>query len=155
MFNSTSIERKRLMSHSCVTRRRLVARRAFSLLLIGLFACSAAVFPSVLLEIRAQTRVPVANALVAAVSNEGYGFAASNSEGRYLISEGLTTGSYNISVIAEGYVLAESGGIKVTAGAERSGVNFFLKLSGVVSGKGTDAASAQPLKQIMVMAIPL
>ena len=126
-----------------------------SLLLISIFACPTPVSLPVLLGVRAETKVPVANAVVVAFSDEGYGLAATNAQGRYLISEGLTTGTYNVTVLAEGYLLAETGSIKVTAGAESSGANFFLKLSGIVSGKVTDAVSAQSLQQIMVMAVPV
>jgi hypothetical protein len=79
------------------------------------------------------------------VSDEGYGDTMTDVQGQYVISEGLIPGTYNVTAIAEGYLIAQTEGIKVASEKETSGVNFHLKLSGGISGKVTEAVSGRTL----------
>jgi len=96
---------------------------------------------------------PIIGAIVSASGDNGSGSAFTDSNGNYLISEGLKTGTYNVSVSdATGYVDNETGGISVIAGQTTKNVNFNLQLSGGVSGTVTDAVSSNPLNGISVEA---
>jgi hypothetical protein len=95
---------------------------------------------------------PIAGAFVSASGENGSGFGVTDSSGHYSMSEGLKTGTYNVSVLAFGYLTSETGGVQVTAGQTTSGINFDLQLSGGVSGTVTDAVSGSPLSDISVTA---
>jgi protocatechuate 3,4-dioxygenase beta subunit len=95
---------------------------------------------------------PVAGAAVSAHGPEGSGYAVSDSSGHYSISEGLKTGTYNVTAFAVGYLMQEVADVAVTVGQTTSNINFDLQLSGGVSGRVTDAASGDPLNNIMVVA---
>jgi len=100
----------------------------------------------------ADPGVPVSGAMVMASGPEGYGFALTNSLGQYVITEGLKTGTYTVSVIAEGYLHETIEDVSVTIGLETSGIDFYLSHSGGVSGRVTDAVSGLPLQNIIVWA---
>jgi hypothetical protein len=95
---------------------------------------------------------PVAGAAVYASGAEGYGYAATDSSGHYSISEGLKAGTYNVSVMAIGYLENTTSAVQVTVGHTTSNINFVLQLSGAVSGTVTDAVDGTPLAGIMVVA---
>ena len=95
---------------------------------------------------------PVSNAIMVATSQEGYGFNVTMPNGHYIITQGLTAGTYNVSAIAEGYINQEVGGISVTVGAETANVNFNLKRSGGISGKVTDSTSGSDIANVVVTA---
>jgi hypothetical protein len=95
---------------------------------------------------------PVANAAVIASGAEGYGYAATDSSGHYSISEGLKAGTYNVSVMAIGYLENTTSAVQVSVGHTTSNINFVLQLSGAVSGTATDAVDGTPLGGIMVVA---
>lgn len=100
----------------------------------------------------ASPGVPVSGAMVVASGSEGHGYFTTSSSGQYIISGGLKTGSYTVSVVAEGYLMDKREGVAVVVGQEASGINFYLYLSGGISGKATDAVSGQPLQNVVVMA---
>jgi len=100
----------------------------------------------------ASPGVPVSGALVFALGSEGYGYATTNSLGQYSISEGLKTGTYTVSAVAEGYLYEETENVSVTVGQETPNINFYLRLSGGISGRVTDAVSGLPLQNITVAA---
>jgi len=100
----------------------------------------------------ADPGVPVSGAMVMASGPEGYGFALTNSLGQYVITEGLKTGTYTVTVIAEGYLHETTEDISVTIGLETSGIDFYLSRSGGISGRVTDAVSGLPLQNIIVWA---
>lgn len=100
----------------------------------------------------ASPGVPVSGAMVVASGSEGSGFATTNSLGEYTITEGLKTGNYTVSVIAQGYLYEEIENVSVTVGHETSNINFYLHLSGGISGRVTDAISGTPLQNILVVA---
>jgi hypothetical protein len=95
---------------------------------------------------------PIVGALVSASGDNGSGFAFTNNNGNYLISEGLKAGTYNVSVSdANGYVDNETSGINVIAGKTTTNVNFDLQLSGGISGTVTDAISGNPLNDTSIL----
>jgi len=96
--------------------------------------------------------VSVSGAIVMASGPEGYGFATTNSLGQYSINEGLKTGTYTVSVIKEGYLNAKMENVAVTVGQETPNINFYLSLSGGISGRVTDAVSELPLQNIIIVA---
>jgi len=100
----------------------------------------------------ASPGVPVSGAMVVASGSEGSGFATTNSLGEYTITEGLKTGNYTVSVIAQGYLYEEIENVSVTVGHETSNINFDLHLSGGISGRVTDAISGTPLQNILIVA---
>ena len=97
---------------------------------------------------------PIVGAAVSADGENGSGFAVTDSAGHYNMSEGLKTGTYNVSVLAIGYLTNETSGVNVIAGQTTSGINLDLQLSGGVSGTVTDADSGNPLSGIFVAASP-
>jgi hypothetical protein len=101
----------------------------------------------------ATSGVPVLGAVVQASGSNGQGVAATDSSGHYNISTGLQAGTYNVTVIAVGYLKAETDNVQVTVGHTTTGINFSLQRSGGISGKVTDSVSMQPVKNIMVMAL--
>lgn len=125
----------------------------FSLLayvsVIGVSSSSRRVFSGV---VYASPGVPVSGAMVVASGSEGYGYAITNSLGQYSITEGLKTGKYTVSVIAEGYLYEEIEDVSVTVGQQTSNIDIYLHLSGGISGRVTDAVSGTPLQNILVMA---
>jgi hypothetical protein len=94
---------------------------------------------------------PIAGAFVYAFGDNGSGGALTNNNGNYLISEGLKSGTYNVSVTdVTGYVDNETSGINVIAGHTTTNVNFNLQLSGGISGTVTDAVTGNPLNGTFV-----
>ncbi len=99
----------------------------------------------------AEISVHVSQAVVTAYGDEGHGYAMTDSLGQYVISEGLKTGDYTISVFAPGY-LQEEENVSVTVGETTSGVNFYLRLSGGISGQITEEGSELPIENVMIIA---
>jgi hypothetical protein len=100
----------------------------------------------------ANSGMLVSGAIVTASGDEGYGYAITNSLGQYIINEGLKTGNYTVGVIAAGYLIETIENVSVTVGAETSNKNFYLSLSGGISGRVTDAISGAPLQNVVIMA---
>lgn len=100
----------------------------------------------------ASTGVPIGSAIVSAHGSEGSGYAVTDSLGHYSITEGLKTGTYTVTVMAEGYLNAEVEDVSVTVGMETSGIDFYLTRSGGISGRITDHDSGLPLQDIMITA---
>jgi hypothetical protein len=105
-----------------------------------------------LTPVQANPDVPISGAMIIATGPEGYGFDVTTPEGRYIITQGLKAGTYNVSALAEGYISKNVGGVSVTVGVETKNINFSLKRSGGVSGKVTDSASGKPLANVMITA---
>jgi hypothetical protein len=97
--------------------------------------------------------VPISGAIVTAFGSEGYGFVLTNPLGQYSINEGLKTGNYTVGVFAEGYLNAEVENVSVTAGMTTSPIDFYLTLSGGISGRVTQAGTGLPLQNLMVSAL--
>jgi hypothetical protein len=95
---------------------------------------------------------PVSGAIMVATSQTGNGSNFTMPNGNYVITQGLKTGIYNMSTIAEGYISQNVGGISVTVGAETGNVNFNLKRSGGISGKVTDSATGSGIANVAVTA---
>lgn len=94
---------------------------------------------------------PIAGAYVYAHDDNGSGSAITDKNGNYIISQGLKTGTYNVSISdVIGYVNNETGGIDVIAGQTTPNVNFDLQLSGGISGTVTDAVSGKPVNGTLV-----
>ena len=78
---------------------------------------------------------PIQGATVSASGPAGYGSAETDSNGYYIISEGLDTGSYTVSATASGYNPSSPNNVSVTVNQETNDVNFQLqKISGTTSG---------------------
>ena len=105
-----------------------------------------------LLSAAANPDSSVANAIIVAAGGGGAGFNTTMPNGQYIITQGLTAGTYNVSAIAEGYINQDVGGISVAVGATTANVNFNLKLSGGISGKVTDSATGSGIANVMVTA---
>ena len=103
-------------------------------------------------SVNAQGMVPLAGAAVVATGPDGSGSAVTDTLGRYQISDGLVTSNYSLIVSLGGYLDAQIDQVPVVAGKEVTGLNFFLKRSGVISGKVT-GPTGSPLKGIVVNAI--
>lgn len=102
--------------------------------------------------VHAESGVAVPQAMVMADGEEGYGSAMTDSQGQYTISEGLKTGNYTVSVIAPGYLTEEMKNVSATVGETTSGVDFYLTLSGGISGRITDAETGLAIENIMIYA---
>ena len=81
----------------------------------------------------AQDTAPIKGAKVF-LEGPGSGFVTTDDNGKFVIAEGLETGTYSIRVTAWGYIDSKLEGIEVTAGRETPNVDFFLKHSGAISG---------------------
>ena len=90
--------------------------------------------------------------IVGATVEAGSGHGSSNSNGVYLISSGLPTGSYTVSVSAAGYQNQDKTGVAVTAGSTTSSIDFKLvqaaatlsgRISGIVTGEDNPLTSKQ------------
>lgn len=146
------------ISEGCSERNLLATAVLVLVLLFGSLVFVAAVAPSLVAgsssgSVYGKNGVPVIGASVMASGPEGSGFATTDSSGLYRISEGLKSGTYTVSVIALGYLVAEDEGVSVAVGEETSNVDFYLYLSGGISGKVSDATSGAGVANIMVMAL--
>lgn len=101
----------------------------------------------------ANSGIPIANGIVTAFGANGHGLALTNSNGEYSINEGLKSGYYSLSVIAEGYLNGRIENIQVTGSQTTQNINFYLYRSGGIAGKVTDFISGLPLKNVIVAAI--
>jgi hypothetical protein len=112
----------------------------------------------------AATSNPISGVNVQIFSSNGL-FAAqavTNATGNYVITTGLTTGTYFARTVnSQGYVNelydnitcltcnpATGTPISVTEGAITSGINFALALGGKISGTVTNALNAAPLQNV-------
>ena len=95
---------------------------------------------------------PVKGAIIIATSSGGNGYNATTLDGKYVINQGLTTGTYNVSVSAEGYISKEVGGVSVNVGNETKNIDFSLKHSGGISGKITDSTTGAGIANVVVIA---
>jgi hypothetical protein len=84
----------------------------------------------------ALTGDPIEDATVSAESLTGFGSAYTDENGDYIIDTGLTTGTYNVTVIMEGYVTQEMTGVNVVEDQVTANIDFQLALapSGRISG---------------------
>ena len=96
--------------------------------------------------------VPVPWASVIATGPDGYGYAASNAQGFYNITDGLGSGSYSVSASARGYIDTKIENVSITAGSERTNVNVLMPVSGGISGTITDAVTSAPVPSVSVSA---
>jgi hypothetical protein len=102
----------------------------------------------------AATGVPVSGASVIAFGDNGYGFASTDSSGNFLISQGLPSGTYNVTASHPGYIDTNVGNIIVTAGNTTTGVSLYMNLSAVIAGKVSDSSNSNGIANIFVSAIP-
>jgi len=93
----------------------------------------------------------------------GYGSASTDSNGNYVISSGLETGTYNVTASATGYNSTTKTGVSVTVNETTPNVNFQLNpipaaQSGSISGTVTGAPNpitpefAMPASLFLAMA---
>jgi hypothetical protein len=102
----------------------------------------------------AATGVPVSGASVIAFGDNGYGFTTTDASGNFLISQGLPSGTYNVTVTHSGYIHATVGNIIVTAGNNTPGVSLYMNLSAVIAGKVSDSSNSNGIANLFVSAIP-
>jgi hypothetical protein len=99
---------------------------------------------------------PLANVTVIAVSSTAVGTATTDASGHYIISDGLTTGTYTVTAtIAGGFAMPQVG-VPVVEGQETSNINFTMSTfaitpSGTIKGKVTDAGNS-PIAYALVTA---
>ncbi len=102
--------------------------------------------------VHAQITIPVQGADVSATGSNGFGSTVSDSQGHYVITTFLDSGTYSVTASAQGYVRTTVNNVAVTAGAETSNVNILMPVSGAISGKVTDASSGSPIQYAYVTA---
>ena len=102
--------------------------------------------------VSANPDVPLPNVMIMASGGGGYGFNVTNALGKYILTQGLTAGTYNVTAMAEGYIMQELGGIKVVVGSETGSVNFSLRRSGGISGKVTSSATGKGVANVIITA---
>jgi hypothetical protein len=95
---------------------------------------------------------PVTNAMIIATSEDGNGYNITMPNGNYVITQGLTTGSYSVNTFAEGYINQEINGISVTVGTLTENINFNLKRSGGISGTVKDSTSGVGIADAVITA---
>jgi hypothetical protein len=100
----------------------------------------------------ANPDVPLANVMVGATGGGGYGFNVTNALGKYIMTQGLTAGTYKVSAIAEGYIIQELDNINVVVGSETGNVNFRLLRSGGISGKVTASNTGKGVANVIITA---
>jgi len=86
-------------------------------------------------------------------NTNGSGFAITGSSGTYTMNTGLTTGTYNVSAFAYGYITNEVGLVSVTQGQTTANINFDLQTSGGISGTVTDASNGNPINGTNIYAL--
>jgi hypothetical protein len=142
-----------------ILKRAVLSEILISLLVLSLLVNWSLVLFSQVSNVRfsgvvyAASGVPVVNAIVSASGDNGSGYATTSSSGTYLISKGLRSGTYTVEVIATGYLNANTTA-KVTVGQTTSGINFYLNLSGEITGKVIDSVTSAPLQGVYVYAVP-
>jgi len=99
-----------------------------------------------------QSYVPVPGADVYASGDNGGGFAVADAQGNYDINNYLGTGNYSETASAPGFIDQTIGNVAVTAGAETTGVDIYLSVSGGISGTVTSAVTGAPLANVLVYA---
>lgn len=92
---------------------------------------------------------PIAGATISA----GSGQDTSDSNGAYMISSGIPTGTYTVTASAPGYQQQDRASISVTSGSTTPGINFKLvknpvaqsgRISGTVTGEDNPLTNKQP-----------
>ncbi|MCX6653623.1 MAG: carboxypeptidase-like regulatory domain-containing protein, partial [Candidatus Bathyarchaeota archaeon] len=116
---------------------------------VSLFTQALTVGPEIAL---ANPDVPITNAMIVASGDEGYGFNVTNALGKYILTQGLTAGTYNVTAMAEGYIMQELGDVNVVVGSETGNVNFSLRRSGGISGKVTASNTGKGIANIIITA---
>ena len=100
-----------------------------------------------------SNNIAVASAHVSASGENGSGSDTTDSEGMYEISDGLGTGTYNVTVTKEGYIDNEKTGVSVTVGSVTADVNIQIQslppaqsgsISGTVTGEANPLTSKNP-----------
>ena len=102
--------------------------------------------------VSANPDVPISGAMVGALGGGQSGYNVTNALGKYILMQGLTAGTYNVTAIAEGYIIQNLGGIKVVVGSETANVNFKLLRSGGISGKVTDSGTGKGVANVILTA---
>jgi len=85
---------------------------------------------------------------------QGSGYAITDNNGHFNITDGLQSGNYTVSTLKVGYLNAEKTGIMVTAGSETSGLIFNVSLSGGIFGRVTDNVTGIGIPDTSVFASP-
>ncbi len=129
--------------------QRIVSYTIFLLLILGV--TSQIVYPTIL-SAAANPDSPVSGAIIIATNDDGHGFNFTLPNGNYIITEGLTAGTYNVTTYAEGYINQNIGGVPVTVGSLTANINFNLKRSGGISGKVIDSVSGAGIADVIITA---
>lgn len=137
-------------------KQKLIADGMISLILLSLVVSLSimcvSIAPSFSGAVYASSGVPVYMATVAAYGPNGNGYDTTDLSGQYSITEGLPTGTYTVSVMAQGYLLAEKENVEVVVEQETPSINFYLNRSAGISGRVTEAGSGAPIQNVIISA---
>jgi large repetitive protein len=104
------------------------------------------------LVVSGETTIPVPNATVSAsgLNTSSSGTATSDPTGKYNITSWLDTDNYTLTASATGYITTTVSNVTVTSASETANINLQMSISGVISGKVTDAISSAGLFTIVI-----
>jgi hypothetical protein len=89
----------------------------------------------------ASSGLPLSGVQVTASGSGGFGYANTDNNGQFNITNGLMSGNYTAVASQQGYLNAENDSIMVTARSEVSGVTLYMSLSGGIFGRVADSIS--------------
>ncbi len=102
----------------------------------------------------ASSGMSLSGVQVTAFGSGGFGYASTDNNGQFNITNGLTSGNYTVVASQQGYLNAENDSIMVTAGSEVSGVTLYMSLSGGIFGRVTDNVTGYGIPNMSVFASP-
>jgi hypothetical protein len=121
---------------------------------VSILSASLSSRKNVLAVVDSSSGVPLSEVLVTAGGSGGFGYATTDNNGHFNITDGLMAGNYAVVASKQGYLNTENDSIMVTAGSEISGVTLYMDLSGGIFGRVTDNVTGLGIPDISVLAFP-